>query len=100
MDPSALQAQIDALQNSVSTDETQLAADQEALVKAQADLAVISLVNSIEALTEDQVTTINGLLAEPSNSLNISLTVGTPSTAADASTGTSETSSEETSSEA
>ncbi len=54
-------------------------------------MAVANQVNAILALTEDQITAFNALLAgDPENTLNISITVGIPSAAATTSTSLSE----------
>lgn len=76
MDSQAQQQKVDQLTAQVSADQNTLSADQTALTQASAELADITLINQLEALTPDQVTTINSALStDPDNHLGISLTV-------------------------
>lgn len=63
MDATAQQAKVDALSGQVSLDEDALANDQKALEQAKAELAQASLINSLEALSPDEVSAINAALA-------------------------------------
>jgi uncharacterized coiled-coil protein SlyX len=91
MDITTLQSQITSQEALVATDNTTLANDQSVLDNLNAELNVASQVNALEALTEDQITAFNALLAgDPDNKLNISITVGTPSAAATTAGATSE----------
>lgn len=88
MDSSTLQAQVDALTAQVSTDQTALANDEAALATASAELAQITLINQLEALTADEVTAISAALStDPQNINGISLSI--PTAAASTTTGTS-----------
>lgn len=73
MDITVLQAQEAALQNSIVTDETTLANDQEELAKVQAELGVAQLANSLEALTSDQVMAVNEILVADGSTLVLTL---------------------------
>lgn len=87
MDTSVEQSKVDTLTVAVQNDETalsnaqaQLSTDQADLATAQNNLALVSFINTIENLTEDDLAMVNGLLDEPSNILGIKLT--TPTAAA------------------
>lgn len=91
MDSSTLQAQVDALSAQVSTDQTALANDEAALATASAELAQITLINQLEALTADEVTAISAALStDPQNINGISISI--PSNAATVADSTSEAS--------
>lgn len=76
MDTTALQEKIANLQQAVANDQTQLSSDQSALDEAQAELAQVSLINSLEALTVDEVATVNAALAgDSANTSGITLTL-------------------------
>lgn len=78
MDITALQSQVDALSTSVATDKTTLENDQAELAKLQGELKVALFVNQIEALSADEITAVNALLAEQENVLGVSLVIATP----------------------
>ncbi|HSY77234.1 MAG TPA: hypothetical protein VK890_10280 [Bacteroidia bacterium] len=82
MDITTLQSQITSQEALVATDTTTLANDQAVLDNLNSELTVASQVNALEALDEAQIASFNALLAgDPDNKLNISIVVGTPSTA-------------------
>lgn len=67
MDTTVLQEKIASLTTAVSNDQTVLDSDQAALKQAQDELAEADLINTIETLTDDQVTAANaGLTADGS----------------------------------
>ncbi len=67
MDLTQQQAKVDALKTKLSTDEAAVSADTTELTAAEAELAQGALINQLEALTTDEITTINaGLLADGS----------------------------------
>jgi hypothetical protein len=74
MDSTALQNKVDTLTAQVQQEATALQTDQEALTEAQAELANVSFINQLEALTAEQATAINNALAsDPENHTGISL---------------------------
>ena len=76
MDATQLQQTITNLEAAIVTDQTQLDKDNADLATAQAELAQVSLVNALEALTADQVTAVNEALASDSaNTTGITLTL-------------------------
>lgn len=79
MDASTIEATITTLETAITNDQTQLSKDQADLATAQAELAFVSLVNILEALTADQVATVNEGLQEASNTTGITLTLPTAS---------------------
>lgn len=73
MDTTQLKEKIATLTDTVNNDLTTMQADQSLLKQAQDELAEADLINTIEALTDDQVVAVNaGLTVDGSK---ISLTV-------------------------
>lgn len=76
MDATTLQDQVNTLTTQVATDQQTLENDQTALVKANAELAQVTLINQIEALTPDEIATINSALStDPANTTGVTLTL-------------------------
>lgn len=76
MDSTQLQQTVDNLKAAIVNDQAQLDKDNADLATAEAELAQVSLINALEALTPDEVGTVNTALAsDPSNTSGISLTL-------------------------
>lgn len=76
MDTTTLQNTVNTLTTQVETDKTTLANDESALATASSELDQVKLINQIEALTTDEVTTINeALKTDPQNTTGITLTL-------------------------
>lgn len=81
MDATALQDKVDGLTTQVATDEATLSTDRSALEEAKLELSQVVLINQLEALTSDEVTTINEALAgDAQNTSGITLTLPVPVT--------------------
>lgn len=78
MDTTQIQQQIDALNTQIVTDETTLQNDQAKLAELQQELSQANLINSLEALTPEQVTAINAALAADGSQLTLSIPNATP----------------------
>lgn len=75
MENTAAQVKVDRLQAQVDQDQQTLSNDQAALEEAKKELAFASLVNQLEALSADQIDTLNAALKEDSNALGISISI-------------------------
>lgn len=76
MDTTALQAKIDSLNQTIDTDNQTLQTDEAALKTAQEDWNFATTINTLEALTADQVSEINTALAsDPDNKSGISISL-------------------------
>lgn len=79
MDASTQQAKVDQLTAQVQTDQAALQTDQTALNEAQAELAHVTFINQLEALSPDDIATINAALAsDPDNHSGINLSTAVP----------------------
>lgn len=84
MDSTALQNTVDTLTAAVQADQTALANDEAALATAKAELDQVTLINALEALTEEQVATISAALAtDPQNTNGITISFPQPAAPAD-----------------
>lgn len=76
MDATQLQATVDPLKAAIVNDQAQLDKDNADLATAEAELAQVSLINALEALSSTDVTTINAALSsDPANTSGISLSL-------------------------
>lgn len=84
MDASSLETQITDLQTAIAADQADLETKQASLASLQSELAQVTFVNQLEALTETDITAINAaLLADAANNpLGLSLALPTPPVAA------------------
>lgn len=71
MDTTELQAKIDALKAQETNDEAAVANDISALAQAEAELAQAGLINSLVALTADEITAINAGLAADGSKISL-----------------------------
>lgn len=79
MDSTQLQQTVDNLKAAIVNDQAQLDKDNADLATAEAELAQVSLINSLESLTPEQVGTVNTALAsDPANTSGITLTLPAP----------------------